>query len=136
MNNRLMIPVVCFLCIGSMFFVGCEGDGGDDSQFTAQEGVAGSWSITLMWQGDPGTRTGSVSFQQDGNNLSGNMYIDASMQGNISGTVSGNAISFSGSAGFHGYNCFTGTISGSSMSGIASSTILPITDGTWTAYRR
>lgn len=97
--------------------------------------VAGNWAIALDIGGN--TVTPSVTFQQDGETLTGTYHSQVLGEQKLTGTVKGNAITFSISATFDGNNVkvtYTGTVDKTTMKGTVS--LGDLGDGTFTAKKQ
>ena len=97
--------------------------------------VAGNWAITLDIGGN--TVTPSVTFQQDGETLTGTYHSQVLGEQKLTGTIKGNAITFSITASFEGNNVkvtYTGTVDKATMKGTVS--LGDLGDGTFTAKKQ
>jgi hypothetical protein len=82
------------------------------TQSTQQEApvnVAGAWALSV--ETAQGTGTPSVTFQQDGEKLTGTYSSQVFGEQNVTGTIKGHAITFSFTGSIEG-NTFTVTYSG------------------------
>jgi hypothetical protein len=95
------------------------------SSSTADSGLSGKWKGTY---GGAYTGTFTLNWQQSGSKLSGTIDLSTGGTNSVNGTVDGSAIKF-GTVGGPGIT-YTGTVSGSSMSGSYST---PGGNGTWSA---
>ena len=97
--------------------------------------VAGTWAITVETPG--GTGNPSVTLKQDGEKLTGVYTSQVFGEQKVTGTIKGNAISFS----------FTGTVEGNTLTVTYSGTVEKNTmkgkvvlgdlgEGTWTAKKQ
>jgi hypothetical protein len=102
----------------------------------AQEAVdvSGDWEITI--ESPRGTRTRTVTFEQDGNELTGTMETQMGATPISEGSVNGSEISFTmvftrgeGSMSL----VYTGTVEGDEMSG---NVVTPRGEIPWTAKRK
>jgi len=97
--------------------------------------VAGNWAISLDIGGN--TVTPSVTFQQDGETLTGTYHSQVLGEQKLTGTIKGNAITFSITASFEGNNVkvtYTGTVDKTTMKGTVS--LGDLGDGTFTAKKQ
>jgi hypothetical protein len=94
--------------------------------------VAGTWEMTV--EGPRGTRTQTLTIQQDGNKIKGTL---AGQRGEVplEGSVDGNKLSFTVTRETPGGTFtieYTGTVEGDSMKGTMHTQMF---DGEWTAKR-
>ena len=105
------------------------------TQQEAPANVAGTWALTV--QTAQGTGNPSVTFKQDGERLTGMYSSQVFGEQNVTGTIKGNAITFSFTGSFEG-NTFTVTYSGTvekdTMKGKV--TLGEIGEGTFTGKRK
>ena len=105
------------------------------TQQEAPANVAGTWALTV--QTAQGTGNPSVTFKQDGEKLTGTYSSQVFGEQNVTGTIKGNAITFSFTGSFEG-NTFTVTYSGTvekdTMKGKV--TLGEIGEGTFTGTKK
>ena len=97
--------------------------------------VAGNWALTVETAG--GTGSPSVELAQDGETLTGNYSSQIFGEQKVTGTIKGNAITFSFTTSFEGSTVtvtYTGTADASTMKGKV--TIGDLGEGTFTGKRR
>lgn len=86
--------------------------------------LAGNWSGTIAWTGDSGTLTFELS--GSGTSYSGNWAIPSEgVSGSASATLDGSSVSIIGSYAGGESVTFTGTLSGSTISGTWTNTTTP-----------
>jgi hypothetical protein len=96
--------------------------------------VAGTWAITVETAN--GTGTPSVTFKQDGDKLTGTYSSQIFGEQKVTGTIKGNAISFSFTGSFDGNTLtvtYSGTVDGNTMKGKV--TLGELGEGTFTAKK-
>lgn len=97
--------------------------------------VAGKWALTV--ETSAGTGTPSVEFKQDGETLTGDYASQVFGEQKVTGTIKGNAITFSFTAPFQGSTVtvtYTGTADVSAMKGKV--TISGLGEGTFTGKKQ
>jgi len=97
--------------------------------------VAGKWALTV--QTEAGTGTPSVEFKQDGETLTGTYSSQVFGEQKVTGTIKGNAVTFSFTASLEGNTVtvtYSGTVDASSMKGKV--TIGDLGEGTFTGKRQ
>ena len=97
--------------------------------------VAGAWALTV--QTDGGTGNPSVTFKQDGENLTGTYSSQLFGEQAITGSIKANAITFSFTGTFEGTKftvTYTGTVEKDTMSGKV--TLGEMGEGTFTGKRK
>jgi hypothetical protein len=97
--------------------------------------VAGAWAIQIEIGGTTGTPT--VTFKQDGEKLTGNYSSQVVGEQQVTGTIKGNAISFSFQASFDGNAVkvtYTGTVEKDTMKGTVA--FGDLGEGTFTAKKK
>jgi hypothetical protein len=97
------------------------------SSSTSGSGLSGKWKGTY---GGAYSGTFTLNWQQSGSKLSGTIDLSTGGTNSVNGTVDGSSIKF-GTVGGPGIT-YTGTVSGSSMSGSYST---PGGNGTWSAHQ-
>lgn len=97
--------------------------------------VAGTWNIMIEIGGNTGTPT--VTFKQDGENLTGTYSSQVVGEQKVTGTIKGNAITFEFTASFDGNSVkvtYSGTVDKGTMKGKV--TFGELGDGTFTAKKQ
>ena len=97
--------------------------------------VAGKWALTVETAG--GTGTPSVELKQDGETLTGNYSSQVFGEQKVTGTIKGNAITFSFTTSFEGNTVtvtYSGTADASTMKGKV--TIGDLGEGTFTGKKQ
>ena len=111
---KLLAVLVCAACTAS-FLSGCE-DGGDSGPVPPSVDVTGVWNSASATEHLNGTIVMTLS--QNGSAVSGTFYDSHGESGTVSGSVSGDTITFRASYTNSGWWVdFTGTASGGTMSG-------------------
>jgi hypothetical protein len=107
------ISCVVVALILSLFVSVADASNGDHSRLAQDkpQDVSGAWALTV--QTDQGTGTPTVTFKQDGEKLTGNYSSQVFGEQKVTGTIKGNAITFS----------FTGTIEGNTFTVTYSGTV-------------
>jgi len=124
-SSRLVTTVIAIACIAVGLL--CAQD--------AKVDVTGEWVLMVMSVGGTGTPT--VTFKQDGENLTGHYSSELIGEADLKGTVKGQAIEFIVSADVQGTKFdlkYTGTVEGKEMKGKVSSG--DFGDGTFTGKRK
>jgi lipopolysaccharide export system protein LptA len=97
--------------------------------------VAGNWALTVETAG--GTGTPSVELKQDGETLTGNYSSQIFGEQKVTGTIKGNAITFSFTASLEGSTVtvtYSGTADAATMKGKV--TVGDLGEGTFTGKKR
>jgi hypothetical protein len=97
--------------------------------------VAGNWAISVETQGGSGTPT--LTLTQDGESLTGTYSSQVFGEQKVTGTVKGNAITFTFTASIEGNTIkvtYTGTVESTSMKGKVS--LGELGEGTFTAKKQ
>jgi hypothetical protein len=97
--------------------------------------VAGTWAITVETPG--GTGNPSVTLKQDGETLTGTYSSQVFGEQKVTGTIKGNAISFSFTGSVEGNSIavtYSGTVEKNTMKGKV--TLGDLGEGTWTAKKQ
>jgi hypothetical protein len=97
--------------------------------------VSGAWALTV--DTGQGTGTPSVTFKQDGEKLTGTYSSQVFGEQQVTGTIKGNAITFSFTAALEGNKLtvtYTGTVEKDTMKGKV--TLGDLGEGTFTGNRK
>ena len=101
----------------------------------APANVAGAWQLTI--DTGQGTGTPSVTFQQDGEKLTGTYSSQVFGEQKVTGSVKGNAITFGFTATMEGNTfeiTYTGTVEKDTMKGKVK--LGDLGEGTWTGKKK
>jgi hypothetical protein len=125
---RTITSLACLLVLALLVPVGVAGQ-------DKPADVAGTWAIALDIGGNAATP--SVTLQQDGETLTGTYHSQVLGEQKVTGTIKGNAITFSITASFEGNNVkvtYTGTVDKTTMKGTVS--LGELGEGTFTAKKQ
>lgn len=134
--NTTLLTVLCVLAMTGATMTNARRDlRSEATRQDAPANVAGAWALTVEIGGNTGTP--SVTFEQDGEKLTGTYVSQVFGEQKVTGTVKGNAITFSFTGTMEG-NTFTVTYSGTvekdTMKGKV--TLGDVGEGTFTGKRK
>lgn len=103
------MSIIPFVVVSLLTLSASSGAGGRAAQQDKPADVAGAWSLTVETQ--QGTGSPSVTFEQDGETLTGTYSSQLFGEQHVSGTIKGNSITFTFTGAVEG-NAITVTYSG------------------------